>query len=205
MATKKAKKLTPDELSEVEALRARLAELESKNEVEEEDYSDVKIQQDEYIPVMSLVSHHLNLSTKENGQGYVKKFTKFGDIKRILYRDLLEIIESHPNFMEAGYFYIMHPSFIRQNGLDDIYSKILTKEKIEKILSTKSEACVELYETANEKQREIIVGMLVTKLRDNPDSVNLNVVSRISALAKVDIDGKAKFSKALLSGAEDTE
>ena len=168
-------------LSEIDILRARLAELEEKEITEE------KIQQDEYISVMSLIPFNLNLSTKEGGQGSVKKFTRFGEIKKIIYKDLMDIIDAHPNFLEDGYFYIMHPGFIRQHGLDEIYSKILTKEKIEKILETNSDECVALYESATPKQQTIIVQMLINKMHENPDSVNLNIVDRISRISKVDI------------------
>lgn len=170
-------------LSEIEMLRARLAELEEK----ESEKPEEKIQQDEYIPVMSLLPFNLNLSTKEGGQGSVKKFTRFGEIKRILYKDLMDIVEAHPNFLEDGYFYILHPGFIRQHGLDEIYSKLLTKEKIDLILNTKSDEVVAIYESAPEKQQKIIIQMLVAKMRENPDSVNLNVVAQISRVSKVDI------------------
>lgn len=190
MPTKSTKQpLTPEE--ELAQLRARIAELES-SEDESSDLDSKKIQQDEYIPVMSLIPFNLNLSTKEGGQGSIKKFTRFGEVKQILYKDLIDILEVHPSFVEGGYFYIMHPAFIRQHGLDEAYSKILTKEKIEEIISTKSEDCVALYTSANPKQQEIIVQFLISKIIENPDSVNLNVVDRISRLSKIDIAKRAE-------------
>ncbi len=191
MTTKSTTKLSGNtEMSEIELLRARLAELEGEQETKE-------IKQDEYIPVMSLIPYHLNLSTKEGGQGNVKRFTKFGEIKSILYKDLLDIIEVHPNFLEAGYFYILHSGFIRQQGLNEIYSKILTKDKIEQILTTNTEECITLYNSANPKQQEIIIQLLIDKVRNEPDSINLNTVDKISRLSKVDIVGKAEESKQL--------
>lgn len=185
--------------SEIEMLRARLAELEKNDEEKQE----VKIQQDEYIPVMSLLPYNLNLSTKEAGMGSIKKFTKFGEVKRILYKDLLDILEVHHSFMEAGYFYILHPAFIRQQGLDDTYATILTKDKIEKIISTNSDDSVELYKSANERQQEIIVQLLIDKVRADPNSVNLNIIDRISRLSKRDIVKIAEEAKELESPSEE--
>lgn len=180
-----------DTESEIKTLEARLAELKGKKETVGE------IRQDEYIPVMSLIPYHLNLSTKEGGQGNIKKFTRFGEKKNILYKDLLDIIEVHPNFLEAGYFYILHPGFIRQQGLDETYSKILTKDKIEQILTTNTEDCITLYNSANPKQQEIIIQLLIDRVRNEPERVNLNSVDKISKLSGVDIVKKAEESKEL--------
>jgi len=194
MIAKTAVKLSVDEKKEIELLRARLAELENAEEKE-----SVKIQLDEYIPVMSLIPFRLNLSTREMGTGDMKKFTKFGEVKNILYKDLVDIMEVHSNFVEAGYFYILDPRVIRQQGLDETYSKILTKEKIEEILLNNSnpEHCIKLYNSANEDQKKVIVQLLIYKVKENPDSVNLNTVEKISKLSKTDILKKAEESNAL--------
>lgn len=197
MNAKGSKKLSPAE--EMAKLKARIAKLEETG-VEEEVYEmpvieKATIRQDDYIRVMSLVPYNLNLSTQEMGQGSIKKFTKFGEVKRIIYSDLVDIMEAHPNFMEAGYFYILHPGLIRHHGLNDVYSKILTKEKIEEILATNSEDCVPLYVSANAKQQEIIVQLLIEKIKDNPESVNLNIVDKISRISKIDISKKAEDAR----------
>ena len=194
MVTKTAVSPSVDEKKEIEALRARIAELENGEKKE-----DNKIQLDEYIPVMSLIPYRLNLSTKEMGMGDIKRFIKFGEVKNILYKDLVDIMEVHSNFMEAGYFYILDPRVIRQQGLDEVYSKILTKEKIEEILTNNSnpEHCASLYNSANEEQQKIIVQLLIDKIKGNSDSVNLNTVEKISKLSKTDILKRAEESKAL--------
>lgn len=155
----------------------------------------VAIQGSDYIRVMNLLNYRLNLCTKENGQGKVFKFDKFGQVKKILYSDLVDILEVHANFLEAGYFYILNPTLIRLHGLNEIYAKILTKEKIEQILSAQSDECLALYSSANEGQQEIIIQHLIDKVRDNPDSVNLNVIDRISRLSKIDISKIAEEGK----------
>jgi len=164
----------------------------------EEDYSTVKIQQDDYISVMSLLPYTLNLSTREQGQGSIKKFTKFGETKKIVYKDLVDIMEVHQNFLEAGYFYILNPVLIRHHGLDEIYAKILTKDKIEQILyATNSDECLNLYNSANQNQQEIIVQLLTDKVHENIDSINLNIVEKISKASGVDIVKRAQEAKEL--------
>ncbi len=188
-------------LNEIGLLKARIAELEKGNDEQIEkpiEHKDDKvIQQDDYIPVMSLLPYTLNLSTKESGQGNIKKFTKFGEVKRILYRDLVDILEVNTSFVDAGYFYILDPALIRRHGLDDVYSKILTKEKIEEILSASSENCITLYNSANEEQQRTIIGLFISKLKENPGGVNLNVIDKISRISGIDIVKRAEESKEL--------
>ena len=66
---------------------------------------------------MSLCRDPLNLSTKGRGQGEMYSFQNFGEVKKIMYQYLLQIIESHPNFFEAGYFYILDQNVIEENGV----------------------------------------------------------------------------------------
>lgn len=204
MNAKTTKQLSSEEKKELEILRARLAELEqSTNSVEPEveqrkEAKRDKVLLDDYVPVISLLPYRLNLATKEGGQGDIKKFTKFGEVKNILYKDLVDIIEINRSFMEAGYFYILDPIVIRQHGLDEVYSKILTKEKIEDILNnTDSEYCVALYNSANPEQQKVIVQLFVDKVKADPNSVNLYTVDRISRLSKIDITQRAEEENAL--------
>ena len=205
MNKKSSTQLSADEKKEVEALKARLAELESTIDTVEPTMGQRTIETgrnkvllDDYVPVMSLLPYRLNLSTKEGGQGDVKKFTKFGEVKNILYKDLVDIIEVNRTFMESGYFYILDPLVIRQHGLDEVYSKILTKEKIEEILNNiNTEYCIDLYNSSNSNQQKVIVQLLIEKVKNDSGSVNLYTVDRISRLSKIDIAQKAEEEKAL--------
>jgi hypothetical protein len=193
--------LSDEEKKELDELKARLAELEPAQEETERTDSRANpkrasVPLDEYVPVMSLLPYRLNLSTREGGQGDIKKFSRFGEIKNILFRDLVNIAEVNRSFLEAGYFYILNKDVIRQLGLDEIYSEILTKEKIEEILnSLETEHCVELYETANKKQQQVIVQLFVDKMKENPESVNLYTVDRVSRLSGIDISRRVAEEK----------
>ena len=180
---------------ELEFLKRRIAEL----EMEKEPVGDIRM--DELIPVMSLINFTLNLSTKEKGQGDIFKFDEFGSIKRILYSKLLSIMEVHANFLNWGYFIILDERVIKAHGLQEKYQTILTKEKIDLIISG-SKGALDLYKSCSQEQQRIIVSMIVDKLRDNPDSIDLNLVDQISRLSGVKILEKAEESRILFNSKE---
>jgi len=203
MTTKSNTKLSTDDKKEMESLEAKLAELKKKQGINVENTATVeeiiepKIQIDDYIRVMSLLPHTLNLSTEGMGKGKIKKFTKLGEIKKIKYADLVDIVDAHQSFVEAGYFYILSKAFIREMGLDEAYERILTKEKIDLILEANTEACVDLFDGATEGQKEIILRLLVKKIVDDADSVNLNIIDKISRVSGVDIMTRVNFIREL--------
>lgn len=178
---------------DVATLKRRIAELEGgKSSV-----TNV-VQMDELIPVMSLLNYPLNLSTKERGQGDTYKFTRFGEIKRIPYSRLLSILEVHKNFVDWGYFVILDERVVKVHGLQEVYEKILTKEKIESILSG-SEATVDLYQSCNEEQQKLIIGMVIDKLAADTESIDLNVIDKLSRISGIKIMEKVDDARETLS------
>jgi hypothetical protein len=164
------------------------------------DEEEVVISPTEYIKVMSLLPYRLNLCTKEKGQGKVFKFDKFGQVKKILYTDLLDILEVNSNFLEAGYFVILNPKVVRAHGFDELYSNVLTKDKIEQILLGTDES-VALYTSASETQRKTIIDIIEQKLIENPDSLNLNFVDKISRISGINLAQKADEAREMLKPA----
>jgi hypothetical protein len=168
------------------------------DEVEDlDEYNNIKIAQDDYVKVICLVDHEVNLTTKPYGRGgKVFTFRKKYEVKRILYSDLVEILENHPTFIEAGYVYLADKKVIRKHGLDEVYKNILSQDKIEQIMAgNSSNDSVTLFKSANPKQQEVIVEMLIKKLSDNPDSVDLNMVDKISRASGVKIQEKAEEAR----------
>jgi hypothetical protein len=199
------KSVTLSTAERIAKLKTELQSLESVSStpvIEVDDAPLEKIQMDEMVNVMSLLPYPLNLTTEDYGQGKVKKFTKFGEIKKIMYSELLQIMDVHANFVDAGYFYILNRSVIREHGLQEAYSKILTKDKLDEVFLADSDNCLAIYSSANPKQQELIVQILIEKVRENPNSVNLNVVDKISRLAKVNIIEKAESEKEILASEE---
>jgi len=162
------------------------------------------IRQDEYINVVSLCDMRLTLSTEGYGKGRLFSFAKFGDKKRILYSDLARIIESHAKFLEGGYFYILDPRVIRVHGLDDVYEKLMTKEQIEKVLEGGGDV-IDIYKSANPRQQEVMQSILVEKLIENPDSLDLNFIDKIARISGVKLVEKAQEAVEFANIREDDE
>lgn len=170
--------------------------IEDKQEIIKDDFNREEIKNDDYIKVISLCDSSMSVSTLGYGKGKQFRFKEFGDTKRIVYNELVSILEYYPHFIKDGRLYIADPRVIRRHGLDDIYTTIIGKEKIQKVLDCNDEQSVLLFEKANEQQRAIIVEMLVTKIANGKD-LDLNIVDKISRIAKVDITKKANEMKEL--------
>ena len=201
LKSRRLNKPTTEELK----LKEKIAELESQleqirtipvidyKEDNGEEFEPVKA--DEYIKVMSLCTYTLNLTTLPHGGGRVFSFQKgFGEVKRIPYSYLADIIENHQKFAEEGKFYIMDNRVVKQHGLTDIYSKILTQEQIEQIFDGNKTDALSLYKMANAGQQKMINDMLVEKLRDNPN-FDLNIIEAISKYSKVNLQERATFAR----------
>ncbi len=174
--------------SEIQQLKEKVIKLEvllaNKKKLQEdiEESDEIKIHADDRIRIMSLCPHYLTLTTETKGKGKQYNFAKFGEIHVILYADLLEIIRNNRHFVEDGYFYIMSQRCIIASGLEDIYERVLTKEKILEIIDcTSVDTSIELFKTANNNQRDLIVEMLINKTIEG-ESIDLNFLDRISRI-----------------------
>jgi len=193
-----AKKVKTAQEKYIEELEIQNAILQSK--LEEDDYTEeeISVSPTEYIKVMSLLPYRLNLCTKDKGQGNVYKFDKLFQTKRIIYSDLAGILESQRHFLENGSFVILNKKVIRLNGLEEYADLVLSKEKIEEILTGSSEG-IALYSSANESQQLMIVDMLIEKMVQDVNQVDLNLVDKISRISKINISEKAEDSRRLLN------
>ena len=176
---------------------AKMEELERENAQLKQGVvgEDEMIRLDSYVEVMSLFAGHLLLSTESLGKGRKFKFSKFGEVKRMLYNDLASVMETNQRFMEEGIFYILNERVVRKHGLNDIYEKILNKEQIEKIIQCDPKVAVKFYKQATPSQREVVNGMLIKELKDgNPD---LNIISQIAQISGIDLVKIASDAKQL--------
>jgi hypothetical protein len=159
-----------------------------------DEFNEIKINQDDYIKVVSLCDNPLYMSSLGFGKGKQWTWEKFGDTKRIVYSDVVAIMENYQRFLKKGYFYIADKRVIRRHGLDDLYESILSKEKIQKILNCNDDTSVELFSNASEEQRPMILRMIVSKIARG-ENMDLNIVDKISRIAKVNIVEQAKEMK----------
>jgi len=145
-----------------------------------------------YVKVMSLVNNPLNLGTRPHGKGKMFRFENFGDIKSLFYSELLEVIENHPNFFQAGYFFILDNRVIEENNWHETYAKILSKEQMESIYSN-SDGAISLFKTSNAKQQSVIVDYFIDRIIMGKP-VDRNLIADISEISGVDILERAKGS-----------
>ena len=165
----------------------------------EQKFVNNKISLDELIPVVSLVDYPLNLLS--NGRSAKYRFENFGQTKQIIYQDILQIIEQYQAFMQQGYFMILDERVIGRHGLQEIQSKLLSKEKLEKILNGDASA-VSIFKSSSESQKNMIIGMMTRKLSSDPKSIDLNIVDEISRIAKINIQQNAEESRVLYTKEE---
>ncbi|RPI82271.1 MAG: hypothetical protein EHM34_07200 [Nitrosopumilales archaeon] len=164
----------------------------------DDDLANIDIHPDKYIKIINLDCYPLNISTEGMGRGRLYRFDEFGDVKRIPYKYLVDIIEHHRNFVKAGKFYILDKNVIRQQGLEDDYSKILTREKIEAILNGNDrDITISLFQSANKAQQEVICQMLIDR-RIAGENIDLNIWDKIDRLADMDLEAKYKTTKEYL-------
>ena len=187
------------ELEEENALlQAQLAErgeLLTKEDIEFEE-EEFDISPTSYVKVMSLLPNRLNLCTKERGQGNIYKFDTLFQVKRIMYKDLAEILEVNRSFLDRGYFAILNRKVVRLNGLDEMQDKNLDKGKIEEVFSGTDEG-LSLYASASESQQKVIIDTLIEKMINDPNSVDMNTVDKISRISKINLSQQAEQGRFL--------
>ncbi|GIU69821.1 MAG: hypothetical protein KatS3mg002_1057 [Candidatus Woesearchaeota archaeon] len=195
---------TINELLEIiNSLKKEIDEIKGTKEEKEVIYSEndsdlIDIRPDAYIKVISLTAWNLSLSTKGYGKGKIYTFREFGEMKRIPYADLIEIMESHPEFLREGHFYIANDAVIKKHGLQEYYKHILDKEKIEQIVrGMNPDLCISLYKSATDSQKEVIITLLVERIVNNPDNVNMNFVEKMTKITGIDIAERARDIKRL--------
>jgi hypothetical protein len=180
----------------------RLEELSSSKPVEkiEEKFfdaeEDIEIKPDKYIKVMSLISERLNLNTEPKGRGRPFIFTHYGEVKRILYSDLLRIIENNRSFLDSLYFIIMDPDVIRKHDLLGTYEKALNKEKIDLFFAPNANQtdAVNLFKATSKKQRESIVNLILDRMREG-HVMDFNFLRRLSDIIGYSISEKYDAAK----------
>ena len=87
---------------------------------------------DAMIRLQSLTKGELCLNV--NGSVAIN-FDKYGDIKPVLYSELMNIVNNNRRFAEEGAFYIMDDASVKYLGLSRYYDNILSYDEIESLES----------------------------------------------------------------------
>lgn len=185
------KKENEDVKSQIKLILQKLTEQESRNEKIESSnsvsldasknisYSDINPLK--LIKVISLSDGGVSLKTKSSGDGKVFRFDKFGHSVTITYSDLQDIISTDRSFIEDGFVYICDKDVVKNNYLEDAYSKFLTIETINNIFSFPKDEIIDMIQNTTEALQESIISFVVKKI-NNGEYVDMN---------KVDVIGKS--------------
>ncbi len=139
------------------------------------------------IKVVSLSDGGVSLRTNASGSGKTFRFDKFGHSISITYSDLQDIIATDRTFIEEGAVYICDADVVRNNYLDDYYSKFLSVDKITNILSFSKEDIVDMVSNTTESIQEAIISLIVKKINNN-EYVDMNKVEAIGKSCKTPCD-----------------
>ena len=180
-------------MKKVEELETQVGKEKSVENVDVENNENIR--SDEYIWVMSLIPWRLSLSTGRDGDRPYN-FERLYEKKRILYSRLVDIIDNHWSFLEKGLFYVLDKRVVRQHGLDDTYEKILSMEKIEKVLKEDKDIAYPIFNTANERQQRNIAQIMINMLVAG-ENLDQNMILAVSADTNIDINEKVKDVLAL--------
>lgn len=158
-------------------------------EIKKKEYNGLKQPRpDDMIRIQSLTKGELCLNV---GSRTVISFSKYGDIKPVLYSELMSIVNSNRSFAETGAFYIIDDASVYYLGLSRFYNDILSYEQIDSLDSWSDDMIRDIIPKIPDRQKEVISLLLATKMF-NDERVDRNKVDLISKYCNIDIVGKAR-------------
>ena len=157
----------------------------------EEDYTEPE--DGKSIRVRSLFNGTLNLTY---GDRRFVTFNKYGDENRVLYRDLIQIVNMNHKFAEEGYFEIEDASAVYFLGMTYDYNNIIKYKDIENIFSYSDDKVKTLIENASDYQKSLVANRVAHQIVDGKN-VDYNKVNLINKLCSVDISKRAESIRSL--------
>lgn len=188
----KLKKENEDLKSQLQMILEKLSVQEEKVKSEDNPtYSNDNVVYKEINPlrlinVVSLSDGGVSLRTAPNG-GKIFRFDKFGHSIPITYSDLQDVIATDRVFIEDGSVYICDEDVVKNNYLEDVYSKFLTVDVINNIFSFQTDKIVEMVSNTTETIQESIISIIVKKINNN-EYVDMNKVDAIGKACKKPCD-----------------
>ena len=147
------------------------------------------------IKVMSMFYGELNLCNSINrSSGKIITFDKFGQIKSILYHDLVDYVNTERKFAEEGYFYILDKDAVYSLGLSPEYEKLASAEIMNNI-TTYSDTDVEaIVSVMPDAQRKSMCNIMADRMYHGL-TYDLNKLNIIKNVTGIDIQAMANEKK----------
>ena len=146
---------------------------------------------DAMIRLQSLTKGELCLNV--NGSVAIN-FDKYGDIKPVLYSELMNIVNNNRLFAEEGAFYIMDDASVKYLGLSRYYDSILSYDEIEQLESYSDEELRTIIPKVSDFQKDVISLVFASRMY-NDEPVDRNKVEVISKACEIDIAKRAREMK----------
>ena len=146
---------------------------------------------DAMIRLQSLTKGELCLNV--NGSVAIN-FDKYGDIKPVLYSELMNIVNNNRLFAEEGTFYIMDDASVKYLGLSRYYDNILSYDEIESLESFTDDELKIRLPKISDFQKDVVSLVYATKIY-NDEEVDRNKIEIISRACDIDIARRAREMK----------
>ena len=146
---------------------------------------------DAMIRLQSLTKGELCLNV--NGSVAIN-FDKYGDIKPVLYSELMNIVNNNRRFAEEGAFYIMDDASVKYLGLSRYYDNILSYDEIESLESYSDDELRTIITKISDFQKDVVSLVFANRIY-NDEQVDRNKIEIISKACEIDIAKRAREMK----------
>lgn len=146
---------------------------------------------DAMIRLQSLTKGELCLNV--NGSVAIN-FDKYGDIKPVLYSELMNIVNNNRLFAEEGAFYIMDDASVKYLGLSRYYDNILSYDEIESLELYSDDELRTIVPKISDFQKDVVSLVFANRIY-NDEQVDRNKVEVISKACEIDIAKRAREMK----------
>ena len=137
------------------------------------------------VRIISLCRGSLNLAKDERGLDKLK-FTKYGEIKPVLYSTLINIVNNNRGFAERGLFYILDKASVYYLGLSNAYDRLVDNTVLDNICNYPVIDIEKIIEGMEKSQVEVMVKNLSDRMY-NGENFDLNKINAVSRASGIDI------------------
>ena len=155
---------------EIELLKQQLQALTNAGIIPNNNTKNVK----RNIKFVNMVAGNLNLRGNRT-----HRFEGQFATKNISESEAVAIIQNMPETISSGMVYIADAQFVKDYELEDIYENILSDKTLKQLLSKDANSVYEVYQNANDTQKQIIINMVQEKQLNN-EAIDANILIRLS-------------------------
>ena len=145
----------------------------------------------------SIISLYISRICKVIKQKIIK-IQKYGEVKNVLYGDLIAIINNHFKLASEGGFYIFDREAVALTGLADAYEHMLDKTGMEALLAKPIEEIRSTFEEISDYQKETFATCVVNALVQGLEisTVKINLIEEITGSPIMTrVDDRLNFEK----------